>query len=246
MYITNLNNLLIMGIILLCIIYLLHIIFKIVHKNVYKKTEEYCFEVFVSVEQIYIVLCEEVILLTTLKWYWAVIASVLIFIANINFFKDKSFLKRFFLRKYTVISGKYEKKYTKENWRKKYIENPYDITNEDIKFSWYGYYIYNSKYEYKWIKAQIGSITFLFIPEILDSINIIHIERSTNTIFNEIYDVLIICGLLSVGYYIGYFFGEDSRIRFPNWRRYHFVGFCVFAVIVVLLYIFAKIYMKLF
>ena len=53
MYITNINNFLLMCIILLGIICLMHIIFKIVHKNVYKKTEKYCFEAFVSVEQIY-------------------------------------------------------------------------------------------------------------------------------------------------------------------------------------------------
>lgn len=78
-----------------------------------KKTEEYCFEVFVSIEQIYIVLCEEVILLTVLKWYWAITASVLIFIANIIFFKDKSALNRVFLKKYYSISKKYDEKYPK-------------------------------------------------------------------------------------------------------------------------------------
>lgn len=246
MYITNLNNFLLISIILLGIIYLLRIIFKIAHRNVYKKTEEYSFEAFVSIEQIYIVLCEEVILLTVLKWYWAITASVLIFIANIIFLKDKSALNRVFLKKYYSISKKYEEKYPKENWRKKYIENPYDITSKDIKFSWYGYYIYNSKYEYKWLKAQVSSIAFLFIPEIMNSLDIINIEKSTSVILNEIYDFLIICGLLSVGYHIGYFFGEDSRVRFSNWRKYHFVGFCVFAVLVVLFYIFAKVYMNLF
>ncbi len=203
-------------------------IFKIAFEIEFRKVKlnpAFDYPFFISIYQIYFVLCQQTLIFIFIKWYFAVVLCGVSFCVNKIIFTTKS-KNSFFVQRFN-----------KQKNSRRAFQHQKEIAGTDIMYSsGLGYYIETPLHEYKWWKAHLSSIVFILIVPVLKELSIINFVLPSNRIFQIVFDFFTFVGVLAGIYWIGYF-GCSAKPLVEGWRRIYLWCYLGVAVFMILLFV---------
>lgn len=236
--------------ILICFIFsfLLKILFAYIHRNIFHMAKSYSFDLYLSIEFIYIDICQGIFVFALFKWWISILVWTLAFMCNCILFVNQYIPKKLFFKRYSKKLSRLKqtnntREKTKESWQYKYphLYNLYDIDNKDIKYTpCLGYSVKNNLYRWNWISSHTSAVAWILLISLLGGSEHSIFDWGINIKKTELMlNCLQFLGLLSLIYWVGAW-AFCVAFRYEGWRKIYHICYFLFTLAISLLFLSIK------